>query len=295
MLNESDPFWSTSCADTICALLGLSRYINGPKSGFKEFLDLYRTLQISYPNGHCRTSLDVEFEEMELADPNAQAPRLWKTLSGTASRTASCVIAIVNNALGKFCGEWGFQLFGKKRVVNLRELGRRKTALFITTNSISEPCKRITNLLFADAFKELFAEAESNGGYLNIPVHVICDDFAAGSTIEKFPEYISVFRAARISCTLLLQSISQLNSLYGDYGSACIRDNTDTWIFMGSNDIKTCEDIGKRASMSLREVLDMKPGEEIVSRRGFGTRLVKRYPILEDDIYKSLVSGCEKE
>ena len=71
-------------------------------------------------------------------------------------------------------------------------------------------------MFYAQAFKALFEYAESlPSGRLPIPVHVLCDDFATGSRILNFPEYISIFREKQISVTMLVQSESQLESMYG--------------------------------------------------------------------------------
>ena len=295
MDGTDDRYWSDCTAGTIAALQGLSRYINGDKSGFKDFMDLYQSLEISYPNGHCRCSLDADFEAMETEFPRSQAPRLWRSLTGTASRTASCVVSILNNALSRFCGSYGDTIFAKRKIFDIKTLGLKKTALFITTNSVSEPCKRVTNLLYANLFKELFDEAERHDGKLLIPVHIIADDFAAGAKIEKFADHISVFRAAGISCSLLLQSLSQLNAVYGDYEAAVIRENCDSVVYFCSTDMKTCKEMAERASVPLEQVLSMRPEDIIISRRGIGVTMGKRYPVTEDEIYRSLIRTVEKE
>lgn len=44
----------------------------------------------------------------------------------------------------------------------------------------------------------------------------MCDDFAVSAKIHEFENYISIFREAGISVSILVQSLSQLTSLYGD-------------------------------------------------------------------------------
>lgn len=295
MQGESDPFWQESSAAACAAILGLSRYINGPDSGFLEFMKLFRSLEITYPNGHLRSNLDEDFDEMAFHLPDSQTPRLWRTVAGCASRTASCINSILNNALSRFCGEYGDTLFSKKKMVDLSMIGRKKMCLFITTSNISEPCSRIVNLFFADLFKELFEESQKDGGRLKVPVHVCCDDFCgAGAKISRFEEYITIFREAGVSCTILLQSLSMLNAVYHDYGSAVIRENCDNMVYLGSNDLRTCKEISERAAIPLENVLNMQPGDEVFIRRGVGSAMVKRYKILEDPAYISTLDNLEK-
>ena len=295
MTGDTDPFWQESSAAVCSSLMGLSRFLNGKTSGFLDFMKLYKTLEFSFPNGHCHSNLDDAFADMEFQLPDSQAPRLWRTICGCASRTASCINSILTNALSRFCGSYGDTLFSKRNMIDLSSLGRKKICLFITTSNISEPCSRIVNLLFADLFKELFAEAERIGGSLKVPVHVCCDDFCgAGARIAKFEEYITIFREAGISCTILLQSLSMLNAVYQDYGSAVIRENCDNLVYLGSNDLHTCKDISERACIPLEEVLAMKPGDEIFIRRGVGAKMIKRYKIFEDPLYLSTLDNMEK-
>ena len=289
MDKSDDPYWSESTTGCIAALMGLAKYHNNLTMLY--VMELFTQLSVSYPNGHARTTLDDDFEEMEMVEPDAQAPRLWRALSGTASRTASCIVSLMTNALSKFCGEYGKALFDKPdtKMVSFKELGRRKTALFITT-SATPSSQKISNILYADLIKQLFDEAEEMGGSLSVPVHILFDDFACGSKVEGFAEYLSVFRAARISCTILLQSLSQLSSLYGPYASTTILDNMDSMVFLGSLNYNTCDEFAKRAGMSAEEVLKMPVGDVIVSRRGWGTRRTKRYPTPEDAVYKKHIA-----
>ena len=166
MQGESDPFWSESCAGCLAAIMGLARYLNGESAGFLDAIRLFENLIINYSSGHCYTNLDSDFKKMEKKYPYSQAPRLWRTLMGTSSKTASCIVSILNNTLSRFCGDYSRELFGKRRVFDISSLGRKKTALFITTNSISVPCAGMTNLLFSDIFTGLFEEAENNNGKL---------------------------------------------------------------------------------------------------------------------------------
>ncbi|MCR5126854.1 MAG: type IV secretory system conjugative DNA transfer family protein [Lachnospiraceae bacterium] len=292
MLGEADPYWAQSSAGMIAALIMLAKYRG--KLSFLKIRDLYRGLDVRYTNGHCRTSLSEDFARMNIDDPDLQAPKLWDAIEGNASKTAACILSMVHNAMGRLCGDYGDSLFRRKKMVNLKGLGSRKIALFITTNLVSEPCQKINSILYSDLFKQLFDAAEEQGGTLPVPVHIIADDFTCSSRIEGFADYISVFRAAGISVTLLLQSLSQLESLYGPFEASTIRNNCDSWVFLGSMDMDTCREMGERANLPANEVLSMPVGEVIVSRRGVGTVKTQRYPIMQDEIYQQMISLHDK-
>ena len=104
--------------------------------------------------------------------------------------------------------------------------------------------------------KVLFEEAESKeNGKLEIPINIICDDFACGGKIRDFEQYISIFRAAGISVTLLLQSESQLSGMYGQTEATTIINNCDTYLYMGGMDIETCKNVALRMTWPLHKVL----------------------------------------
>ena len=289
MLGEGDPYWTQAETAVIASLIGLSNYKKHEKGKFIDFINLYRRMQIDLSKSYCSTNYDREIRMLGNINPTSQIPKLWETLSGNNSKTSACIISMLNNSLSRFSGDYGVNLFGKKSI-NIKSLGKRKVALFVTTNTVSEPCQRINNILYMDIFKELFEEAESQGGSLSVPVHIIADDFACSSKINGFANYISIFRSAGISVTMLLQSLTQLDALYGEVDASTIRTNCDTWVFMGGMDIKTCEEMAKRSDRTLNEVLNMKTGTVIISRRGLGTVVTERYPILEDDLYIESVS-----
>lgn len=289
LVGEMDPYWSEATTSCLAAILGLTKFetkYNQKEFSFADFLNNYKSLKVTYKNGIFTSSLDKAFDFMAFDDEHAQAPRLWNTIAGLSSKTASCIISMVNNAVDKFATLEVEGIFRNENQINIRELGQKKVALFITTSPVNSSLKKLATILYSDIFKELFEEAQVNGGILANRVHIIADDFACGSRIPRFDEYISVFRAAGISVSILLQSKSQLTTLYNPYAAHTIADNCDTIVFMGSLDIETCREISMRTGYSLEEILNMPIGKEIVVRRGGTPVVTERYPIFEDKIYK---------
>jgi hypothetical protein len=142
------------------------------------------------------------------------------------------------------------------------------------------------NLFYAQLFKSLFEFGESCAdGRLPVPVHVLCDDFATGSRILNFPEYISIFREKGISVTLLVQSESQLEGMYGQSNATTIINNCDTYVYMGGMDLCTCRSVSTRVNLPLEDVLYMPIGREMIFRRGQKPIITERYDIENDDRY----------
>lgn len=84
-------------------------------------------------------------------------------------------------------------------------------------------------------------------GKERLPWHVQCllDEFANIGQIPEFPEKLATMRKYEISCMIVLQSRSQLETRY-DKDWNGIMSNCDTTIFLGTSDYDTCEYISKR-------------------------------------------------
>lgn len=82
------------------------------------------------------------------------------------------------------------------------------------------------------------------GGRLPTPVHFIFDEFANIGTIPQIEETIAVTRSRNIGITIILQSMSQLESKY-DKKAKTIVDCCDTTLFLGGKSNSTNEEIAK--------------------------------------------------
>ena len=165
----------------------------------------------------------------------------------------------------------------------------------MTTSPVNPALNCVINLFYGHAFKELFEFAEDRpDGKLPVPVHLLADDFATGCPVPLFDEYISIFREKQISVTLLIQSESQLQALYGDRAVTII-NNCDSYVFMGSMDLQTARNISLRADLPLEEVLYMPVGRQILFRRGQKPVFTERYDILHNELYQSITRRYEEQ
>ena len=292
---EVDPYWNESATSVLgaeIALIRLEAMERKIKPVFADVVELHRSMKVDTNGKLISTNLDFRFARAARKFPNNQASELWKTVQNLAQTTASCIFSIVNNAIDKVFSKSVIEMTKKSNRISFRDMGKEKTALFITTSPMNKTLQNYVNVLYADMFRELFEEAESmEDGKLEIPVHIICDDFACGSRIINFEDYISIFRAAGISVTLLIQSETQLESMYGEAEATTIINNCDTYVYMGGMDISTCRNVSQRMNKPLNKVLSMPLEQVIVFRRGSEPYVSKRYQILKDPLYKLVMEG----
>lgn len=129
--------------------------------------------------------------------------------------------------------------------LELDTLGDRKTVLFVITSDTDKTFNFIAAIMYSQMFNLLCEKALYDyGGTLPVHVRCILDEFANIGRIPNFEEIISVIRSRNISANIILQSKSQLESIY-DKKADIIIDNCDTLLFLGGKGIKNLEEIVK--------------------------------------------------
>ena len=92
--------------------------------------------------------------------------------------------------------------------------------------------------------QQLYDFADQNGGKLKVPTYFILDEFANIGKIPDFDKKISTSRSRKISFSVILQNIDQLEAVY-EKSYETIMGNCDTHLFLGSNSYKTVEYFSK--------------------------------------------------
>lgn len=296
--SNADPYWDSAATSLLAAEIAyvletwkkrLEENGEERRPTFADVLKLHDRLDFKERGERLSTTMDVNFMMLEEKNPNSFAVSCWKSFGRLPVRTAGCVFGALNNAIATVFSPELREMIAQKPSVDFDKLGEKKTVLFISTSAVNPALRYFVNMFYAQAFKSLFECADRrHGGTLPIPVHMLCDDFATGSRILNFSEYISVFREKGISVTLLIQSESQLCSMYGAEEATTIINNCDTYLYMGGMDLQTGRAVSQRLDAPLNDVLYMPIGQEVVFRRGQRPLVTQRYNILEDERYREL-------
>jgi len=97
----------------------------------------------------------------------------------------------------------------------------------------------LATLCIAQLYKSLVALANDNGGKLPWPTYFILDEFGNMPKLNDFATIITVSRSRGVFLTLVLQDYKQLETIYGQQNAVTIRNNCNTQIFIGVNDMET--------------------------------------------------------
>lgn len=292
--SSADPYWDEAAISLLSAEIAYILMTND-KATFADVLELHDSLTIDEGGSTIRTSLDDQFDYMASEYPTCFAVSCWKSFKSLPIKTAGCVFGTLNTTIDTIFSPELREMMVTKPQVDFELMATEKTILFVTTSAVNPALHCFVNMFYAQAFKQLFEYAESSqNGVLPVPVHVLCDDFATGGRVLNFAEYISIFREKRISVTLLLQSESQLEQMYGTGNATTIINNCDSYIYLGGMDIKTAQNISLRLNVPIDEVLYMPIGQEILFRRGQRPIITRRYDIQKDELYKRITNDYNR-
>ena len=153
--------------------------------------------------------------------------------------------------------------------LELDTLGDRKTALFLIMSDTDTTFNFVIAMLQSQLFNLLCDKADDvYGGRL--PVHVRCllDEFANIGQIPNFDKLIATIRSREISASIILQSQSQLKTIYKDAADTIV-GNCDTTLFLGGKEKSTLKEISELLG---KETLDTR--NRSVSRGSHGSSSV---------------------
>ena len=133
--------------------------------------------------------------------------------------------------------------------LDLDRVGDIPTALFLIMSDTDTTFNFVIAILQSQLFNLLCDKADDvYGGRLPVHVRCILDEFANIGLIPRFEKLITTIRSREISASIVLQSRSQLKSIYKD-NAETISDNCDTKLFLGGaggNTVKELsEELGK--------------------------------------------------
>lgn len=294
---SSDPFWENSAVSLLAALIMLvimNAKVGKTRPRFYQVIDLYRKFEFKKDprsdGDGITTTLDAYFEKSNDIEPCNQAVKLWNTFRTQPPRTAACIYSQMASSVDKIFCDSVYEFLKRDDSYDFTKLGDEKRILFIVTSPFNSGINELINVVYSQMFKGLFEHAiECENEQLNVPVHIVCDDFACGAKIENFASYISIFRAAGISVTILLQSESQLHAMYGEAEATIILDNIDTYIFTGSLSPNTITRMSEIANLPRERVSQLPLEHVIVIRRGSKPVIARRYQTFDDPLYKEIV------
>lgn len=130
--------------------------------------------------------------------------------------------------------------------INLKDIGRKKVALFIILPDEKETYYSIASLFVHQLYVSLVAQADKLGGKLRQRVNFLLEEFGNFTKIPNMSSKLTVSGSRNIRFNLFIQSFKQLEEKYGKEVASIIRYNCENWIYLQTDDMETLEEISKR-------------------------------------------------
>lgn len=271
--NHADCFWDYAARQYLEALLG---YVMSCLPESEQNLTYVYKLFTEMYTGQFYKLMD---ELAELAPDNfaVQQYRLFRGTK-TAERMDASIKGVLSEKLEVFAFDGARRLFANPKKINFSDLRNEKTIVFLNVSDTDRSMDKLVSLFYTQALQTLCntkEPADKDTPYY--PVRFIMDDFAANTCVPDFDKIISVVRSREIYISIILQSISQLESLYGSAAAKTIINNFDHLLYLGGNDVDTCQYIGVKANKSVNTILSLPIDDAWLFERGKEPWKVEKY------------------
>ena len=120
------------------------------------------------------------------------------------------------------------------------------------------------------------ADRDYSDHRLPVPVRFILDDFATNTVIPDFDNVISVIRSRNICASIIIQSLSQLEGLYGHAKAMTIINNCDNCLYLGGQDVETANYFSLKMNRTVDTILNLPLDTAILFTRGQRPRKVEK-------------------
>lgn len=196
-------------------------------------------------NANYSDLIDIEVEPWR-ASLGRFAVRQYKAYKLAAGRTAKSILISCATRLAPFSIDRILEITSYDEM-HLDTVGDELTALFIIVSDTDDTFNFLVAMMYTQLFNLLCTKADNNpdgSGRLKYPVRCLIDEFANIKQIPQFEKIISVIRSRGISASIILQTKSQLKSLYKD-NAETIEGNCDSLLFLGGKEKTTLKDISE--------------------------------------------------
>ena len=315
---STEDFWVKAERLLYSALIGYIWY-EAPEEeqNFSTLLEFINASETREDDEEFKNAVDELFEELEAENPEHFAVRQYRKYKLAAGKTAKSILISCGARLAPFDIQELREIMSYDEM-ELDMIGDQRTAMFVIISDTDDTFNFVVAIMYTQLFNLLCDKADDeHGGRLPYHVRLLLDEFSNIGQIPKFDKLIATIRSREISASIILQSQSQLKTIYKD-AAETITGNCDTVLFLGGKESSTLKEISETLG---KETIDLyntsdtrgsnrsyglnyqKTGKELMSRdelavmdgekcilqlRGVRPFLSNKYDITKHKRYKEL-------
>ncbi len=242
--NEKDPVWEKGARSIIMAVcLGMLEDSGDPKLEMTK--DKFCFYNINKAIGNSENEYKALKDYFEGRDRLSKAAGLSRQVLSAADQTLSSYMSIALDKLSMFNDE-GLCALTSATDIQPATFADQPTALFLKIPDEKDTRHALAAVFILCIYKALIKVASARED-LSLPRNVffLLDEFGNMPKIDKFDKMITVGRSRKIWFEMIVQSFAQLKNVYGETVADIVKGNCGIKLFIGSNDIPTCEEFSK--------------------------------------------------
>lgn len=284
---SSDPFWDDMSEMLIKALI---YYLKATRPLEEQSLascsELVRTAN-SNSGDNLLTNL---MNQLPFDHP---ARMYYKNIEMLPEKTFGSVLGTLQSKLGKFDSKEIAEVTSTN-TIDFTDIGKKKTAVYVISSDTHTAYDFLLTIFFSQMIQQLYDFADISGGALPVPTYFILDEFANIGQIPDFDKKISTSRSRKISFSVILQNLDQLEAVYKEAYETII-GNCDTHLFLGSNSQKTVEYFSKalgEKTITRDNISVNKDRDDWKQGKSVGDQVMGRALMTPDELRRMDVDTC---
>lgn len=249
-----DDFWQKAEALLYQALIAYIYYeAPAEEKNMNTLLDMLNACECREDDENFKSAVDLLFEQLENRNPDHFAVRQYKKFKMAAGKTAKSILISCGARLAPFDIQELREIMSYDEM-ELDMIGDQKTAMFVIISDTDDTFNFVVAIMYTQLFNLLCDKADDeHGGRLPYHVRLLLDEFSNIGQIPKFDKLIATIRSREISASIILQSQSQLKTIYKD-AAETITGNCDTVLFLGGKESSTLKEISETLG---KETIDL--------------------------------------
>ena len=248
--DKGEPIWKNGEASIIASSIFIVCFENINKYKYQNLANVYRfIIEMAVYRNDDGGSPYILFEKLReyLSSINCNHPAIdLLAMSEIAhAKTRSSFYTSALTTLKLFTN-LNINSITSDTTINLKDIGRKKVALFIILPDEKETYYSIASLFVHQLYVSLVAQADKLGGKLRQRVNFLLEEFGNFTKIPNMASKLTVAGSRNIRFNLFIQSFKQLEEKYGKEVASIIRYNCENWIYLQTDDMETLEELAKR-------------------------------------------------
>ena len=281
---SSEDFWIKAERLLYCALIGYIWYEAEPEEkNFITLLELINACEAREDDETYKSPVDILFDELAQAQPEHFAVKQYVKFKMAAGKTLKSILVSCGARLSPFDIKELRDIMTEDELA-LDTMGDRKTALFLIMSDTDTTFNFVIAMLQSQLFNLLCDKADDlyNG---RLPVHVRCllDEFANIGQIPNFDKLIATIRSREISASIILQSQSQLKTIYKDAADTIV-GNCDVTLFLGGKEKSTLKEISELLGKETIDSLSQSENRGAQTSHGLSYQKLGKELMTQDEI-----------